>query len=58
MRSRCVVRTIGILVCLLALAGCADMLTSLNDRGEHLKDSMKERGVEFQSGKAMKVYRF
>ena len=55
---RCVVRTIGILVTMLAIAGCADLFTSLNDRGEHLKASMEERGVEFHGGKAMKVYRF
>jgi hypothetical protein len=43
---------------LLAVAGCADMFQNLNDRGERFQDSMKERGVEFHDGKAVKVYRF
>ena len=53
-----VVRTIGIVLSLLAVAGCADLFQSLNARGEHFKDSMNERGVEFHGGKAVKVYRF
>ena len=55
---RGLVRTIGILVSMLALAGCAEMFTSLNDRGERFKGRMEERGVEFHGGKAMKVYHF
>ena len=51
------VRTIGILCCLLA-AGCAEMVQSLNERGEQLQHNLKARGVEVHEGKAMKVYRF
>ena len=50
--------TIGIVLSFLAVAGCTDMFQSLNDRGEHFKDSMEERGVEFHGGTAVKVYRF
>ena len=51
-------RTIGLLLAAVVLAGCADLFQSLNARGEHFKDSMSERGVEFHGGKAVKVYRF
>jgi hypothetical protein len=52
------IRTIGIGLSLLAVAGCADVFTGLNHRGEQFKESMEQRGVEFHNGKAMKVYRF
>ena len=58
MRYRILAWTIGICLAAVSLAGCADMFTSLNDRGEQLKESMKEHGVEFHGGKAIKVYRF
>ena len=58
MRYRTLARTIGICLAAASLAGCADMFTSLNDRGDRFKESMEQRGVEFHGGKAIKVYRF
>ena len=58
MPQKQLLRTIGICLFALAVAGCADMFQSLNARGERFKNSMNERGVEFHGGKAVKVYRF
>ena len=52
------VQIIGMVCFFLLAAGCTDMFQSLDERGKQLQHYMKEHGVEFHKGKAMKVYRF